>query len=194
MSTHDEQSREPQGIDRRTSPRVPASAVPDLKARLLAGPDVRLVDLSRRGVLLETQTRLLPGSPVRLKFVAQDATLVLKGAVVRSSVCTCGEHGLIYRTAVTFDEDIAICDDSLWSAPPMTASPEPSAVQPDRDPAPLTLVRSDTPASAPAAAAFDAAARPALLPPSALLPDATVITLFADDPEALRSMLAANDW
>lgn len=175
---------EPQGADRRTSPRVPASSVPNLKARLLAGPDVRLVDLSRRGVLLETQTRLLPGSPIRLKFVADDATLVLKGAVVRSSVSTFGEQGLVYRTAVAFDEDISICDESLWSVDP-------------REDAPVGFAR-------PATGEFVIVPPPAAdeAPEGSALPHAvpgaatgtTLITLFANDRESLRSMLADNDW
>lgn len=193
MSAHDEQPHEPDGAERRTSPRVPASAVPHLKARLLAGPDVRLVDLSRRGVLLETQTRLLPGSPVRLKFVADDATLVLKGAVVRSSVCTFGEQGLIYRTAVAFDEDIAICDESLWTSPPAGASAEPALAFPRPKTGEFFLVPPVPPPAGEAATAEPpaTAAAPAL---QAASPAATIITLFADDPEALRSMLAANDW
>jgi hypothetical protein len=204
----DRQPDEPEDpADRRTSPRVPASAVPNLKARLLAGPDVRLVDLSRRGVLLETQSRLLPGSPIRLKFVADDAVLVLKGAVVRSSVSTFGEQGLVYRTAVAFDEDITICDASLWVAPP------PAPAEPPREfPRPNTGEFLLVPPS-PGLRAEDvpAAATAEKLPPSPLPPSSgpsgpspeatdaapsgtTVITLFANDSEAFRTLLAANDW
>jgi hypothetical protein len=125
------------GSERRTSPRRPASSVPNLKARLLAGAEVRLVDISRRGVLLETDTRLLPGSPIRIKFVADDANLVLKGCVVRSSVNVVSGEGLVYRTAVAFDEDIALCDASLWEETP--------ASEPGHEPVSLTLV-ADRPA------------------------------------------------
>jgi hypothetical protein len=175
---------EPDGAERRTSPRVPASAVPQLKARLLAGPDVRLVDLSRRGVLLETQTRLLPGSPIRLKFVADDATLVLKGSVVRSSVSTFGEQGLVYRTAVTFDQDISICDESLWVAAP-AADPPAAFDRPNTGEfaiVPAANLDTDGDASAASTAAEPAA------------PGTTLITLFANDRESFRSMLADNDW
>lgn len=169
---------EPDGAERRTSPRIPASALPQLKARLLAGPDVRLVDLSRRGVLLETHTRLLPGSPIRLKFVSEDATLVLKGAVVRSSVSTFGEQGLVYRTAVAFDEDISIFDASLWEAP--------------ATPAARAFPRPGTGEIAMVPPIDEAGAAPAPQAPDPGAP--TVITLFADDREALRAMLAGNDW
>ena len=121
------------GSERRTSPRLPASVMPNLTARLLAGAEVRLVDISRRGVLLETDTRLLPGSPIRIKFVADDANLVLRGSVVRSSVNVVNGEGLVYRTAVSFDEDITLCDESFWEKP---------ATEPAPERCPLTMVTS----------------------------------------------------
>ena len=127
----------PDGSERRTSPRLPAAAMPNLTARLLAGAEVRLVDISRRGVLLETDTRLLPGSPIRIKFVADDANLVLRGSVVRSSVNVVNGEGLVYRTAVSFDEDITLCDESFWQ----TSTREPAAER-----FPLTVVASQPPA------------------------------------------------
>ena len=105
------------GENRRASPRRPASAIPNLQARLVAGPDVRLIDVSRRGVLIETPSRLLPGSAVRVKFVVEDKTLVLRGGVVRSNVRNVTDTGLLYRTAVAFDQDISLCDPSLWQEP-----------------------------------------------------------------------------
>lgn len=123
----------PDDDDRRASRRLPASAVPNLKARLLSGPDVRLVDVSRRGVLLETNTRLMPDSVVRMKFVADDGTLVLKGVVARSNVSALGDHGLIYRTAVTFEEEISLCRDVLWAEHDGDDDPTPPAPVPPGD-------------------------------------------------------------
>lgn len=102
------------GPDRRRSPRKPAASVPYLKARLVAGPEVRIIDVSKRGILLETETRLMPNSPIAIRFVAADASLVLKGCVVRSSIAQLTGVELRYRTAVAFEEDIRLCDDSLW--------------------------------------------------------------------------------
>ena len=86
--------------ERRRSVRRPASMVPNLKARLLAGPDVRLVDISRRGILLETDSRLMPGSPIRIKLVADDANVVMKGCVVLFSVAVVTGEGIVYRTGI----------------------------------------------------------------------------------------------
>jgi hypothetical protein len=154
------------GAERRRSPRRPAALVPNLKARLLAGPDVRLVDVSRRGVLLETDTRLMPGSPIRVKFVADDSNLVMKGCVVRSSVAVVSGTGLVYRTAISFDEDISICDESLWHEDP-APPPEPEPAQ--QEPPPPHA-------------------------PHPTEPPATVTATFAASTDDLRSLLAANDW
>lgn len=156
--THDE---------RRRSPRRPASVVPNLRARLLAGPDVRLVNLSRRGVLLETDSRLLPGSPIRIKFVADDANVVMKGCVVRSSVAVVSGEGVVYRTAISFEEDIALCDASLWEEDPVVEpEPIPEAAAPD----PLFVTQ------------------PLPAQPS------TVTAIFAASSDDLRALLTANDW
>ena len=157
-----------QGANRRQSPRRPASDIPGLKARLFAGSDVGLIDVSRRGVLIETDARLLPGSPISIKFVTTDATLVLKGTVVRSSVNIVSDKGVVYRTAVAFDEDIKLCDESLWQAP---AVPEPA-----EEPAvPLHIVHSRGQEEAPPATT-------------------TVTTVFASSGDDLRNLLLANDW
>lgn len=151
--------------ERRRSPRRPASMVPNLKARLLAGPDVRLLDISRRGVQLETDTRLLPGSPIRIKFVADDRNVIMKGCVVRSSVAVVSGTGLVYRTAVSFDEDIALCDASLW----------------------------DEPAGAPAVQAHEPGQpQPSAAEPEAQT--ATVTTFFPSSSDELRALLGSNDW
>lgn len=105
------------GAELRRFARRPASDVPDLKARLVAGSDVRLVNVSRRGVLLETDARLMPNSAVTLRFVTDAASVVLKGRVVRSSIAVLSKATLVYRTAVEFDQDISLVDPRLWDEP-----------------------------------------------------------------------------
>lgn len=158
------------GENRRQSPRRPASAIPNLKARLFAGSDVRLIDVSRRGVLIETDARLLPGSPISIKFVTTDANLVLKGSVVRSSVNIVSDKGVVYRTAVSFEEDIKLCDESLWEE----AAPAPEVVPP------LQLVHSR--------------AEETYEPELTSSHSTTVTTVFASSGDDLRKLLVANDW
>ena len=107
--TQDQVSTASQGKERRMSTRRPASELPFLKSvKLLAGPDVRLVDVSRGGALLESDTPLPPGTKICLRLVTTDTTILIDGRVLRSRV-SCLQAGLVrYRSAVAFDEDVAL--------------------------------------------------------------------------------------
>lgn len=123
--------------DRRESRRVPAGHVPDLKARLVGGPEVALINISRHGALFETDMRLLPGSPIAIRFITTDTTLSVRGSVIRSSVAVVSGTGMKYHTAVALKEALVICDDVFTRD-----HDEPGAAAPARAPAfeGLTLV------------------------------------------------------
>lgn len=97
------------GRERRAFPRLPASELHFLKSvKLLAGPEVRLIDVSRGGAQLESDTPLPPGTRVCLRLVTTDTTLLIDGRVLRSRV-SCLQPGLVkYRSAVAFDEQVAL--------------------------------------------------------------------------------------
>ena len=57
-------------VDLRRAPRFDASAIPSLKsARQIGGPEIKLIDISRGGALIEIQERLLPGTNFALQLV-----------------------------------------------------------------------------------------------------------------------------
>src|SRR5262245_25674763 len=91
--------------DRRKDVRHPASAIPQLSVRLPRAPEVVLIDVSRRGALIETNTRLRPGLKVDIRFVTEDTQITLSGCVVRSSVSDVSNTQLKYRSALSFGED-----------------------------------------------------------------------------------------
>jgi len=93
--------------DRRESERLPASELPHLSARLEGSREVRLIDVSRRGVQFETAVRLRPGTEVALRLVSGGQHVTLTGRVVRSLVSALDGAQLVYRTALAFPEDIA---------------------------------------------------------------------------------------
>ncbi len=101
-----------EGRNRRQFVRIAAEALPHLTARVVGGPQVRLIDVSRRGARVETTMPLKPGRPLTIRFLAADTTLTLTGAVVRSSVAVLAEHGVVYHTAVSFAEDLAVCPEA----------------------------------------------------------------------------------
>jgi hypothetical protein len=100
----------PDAKDRRQHLRVPAHLLPSLTARLSGGAAVRLLDVSRRGVRLETTMHMRPGQTVCIRFVAADATVTLNAAVVRASVAHLQADGVRYETALSLAGDLLLCD------------------------------------------------------------------------------------
>lgn len=95
--------------ERRASPRLPPSAIPSLKGvKLVAGPEVRLVNISRGGALIESEARLSPGSNLCLRLVTAESVYLLKGHVLRSKVASLAGGGLRYQSAVSFNEEFSI--------------------------------------------------------------------------------------
>ena len=99
------------GHNRRRHERIPADRLPHVTARVVGGPEVRLLDLSRRGARLETTLHLRPGRSVCVRLVADDTTVTLSGAVVRSRVAVVDETGVRYQTALAFSNDVPFCPD-----------------------------------------------------------------------------------
>jgi hypothetical protein len=118
MDTADQDSPDHSGHapdNRRRFTRVPGDALPQLTAQVVDGPEVRLLDVSRRGAQVETGLHLRPGTSVSIRFVAADTTFTLTGAVVRSSVAVLDEQGLKYHTALSFNSDVHVCPASAAS-------------------------------------------------------------------------------
>jgi hypothetical protein len=105
------------GPERRAHPRIPASAVPYLSARVAGGPAVRLIDLSKRGVQIETTVLMRPGSTVAVRFLLHDVTVTLTGAVVRSTVAVLPHRGEVtYHSALAFNDELTLCGEELQAA------------------------------------------------------------------------------
>ncbi|BCS31337.1 hypothetical protein TBR22_A05370 [Luteitalea sp. TBR-22] len=100
----------PDAPNRRHHRRLPAHLLPSLTARLSGGSAVRLLDVSRRGVRLETSMHMRPGQTVCIRFVAADATVTLSAAVVRASVAHLQADGVRYETALSLAGDLLLCD------------------------------------------------------------------------------------
>lgn len=96
--------------NRRQHRRVPAKLVPSLSARLSGGAAVTLLDVSRRGVRLETALHMRPGQTVAIRVVAADATITLSAAVVRATVARVDADGIRYETALSLAGDLVLCE------------------------------------------------------------------------------------
>jgi hypothetical protein len=97
------------GADRRTAPRLPASSIPSLKGvKLVAGSEVKLLNISRGGALIESESRLTPGANLCLRLVTAESVYLLKGRVLRSKVTSLDGTALRYHSALTFEEEFAV--------------------------------------------------------------------------------------
>jgi hypothetical protein len=116
---------DPNDDNRRRHRRVPASLLPSLTARLSGGAAVKLLDVSRRGVRLETALHMRPGQTVAIRFVAADATVTLSAAVVRATVAHIEPDGIRYETALSLAGDLVLCEqlhDAAMEEPATTSS------------------------------------------------------------------------
>ena len=114
-----------QGIEnRRQHRRAPASSLPSLTARLSGGAAVTLLDVSRRGVRLETNRHMRPGQTVCIRFVAADASVTLTAAVVRATVAHVESDGIRYETALSLAGDLILCDQLHEAAMQENESPD----------------------------------------------------------------------
>jgi hypothetical protein len=105
------------GPERRAHPRIPAAAVPHLTARVAGGPPARLIDLSKRGVQIETTMYLCPGSTIAMRFLSGDASVTLTGAVVRSTVAVLESRGEVtYHSALAFTDELTLGGEEFEAA------------------------------------------------------------------------------
>ncbi len=96
-------------VERRSSPRkLPSECGWFVSARLRPARDVRLVDLSDRGALIEGMARLLPGAHIELHLFGVEGRRTVRARVVRSHVSALDwSSGVRYRAALEFDAHIA---------------------------------------------------------------------------------------
>lgn len=174
----------PSHDDRRIDQRHDARALGPVVARLVGGSEVRLMDFARRGVLLESDTRLLIGAKATIKITTTDTTISVRGHVVRSRVAGVKGGALVYHTALALEEDLGLTD----SVVPRQAS----------QPAFEDVEEHDEPAET--ADLHVAGSERALSPPAVTGPDAaseSVLELLANVPldlAELRRRAAVNNW
>lgn len=97
--------------DRRRAPRLSSADLPWLwSARLGSGPEVKLVDVSNTGVLVETATKLLLGSTVDLRLVGRDTDVTMPANVLRTAVAEVNPLGVRYHVAAAFSRELRLMD------------------------------------------------------------------------------------
>ena len=111
----------PSAVGWRRFPRHPAARLPSLRASILAGPDVRVINVARGGMLVESDIRLTPGSGVCLNVTLGDQVYQVAGRVSRVDASLADGH-VKYRAGIALDQEMAIFD-----LPPVADSSSPEA-------------------------------------------------------------------
>jgi hypothetical protein len=93
-----------QVVDRRTDTRGALSAS-SVRATLRPGCEVRIVDVSPGGALVQGERPLRPGARVHMQVVTSARTFTLTARVLRCAVWTLHHlDGVTYRGALQFDD------------------------------------------------------------------------------------------
>jgi hypothetical protein len=105
--------------ERRHETRDGAAAEQALSARLMGGVDVRLRNVSTRGVLFESPVRMQIGARATLRLRTATTSLLLPGEVVRCRVSATRHGRLRYETALALATEcpLAVTTEGVFSAP-----------------------------------------------------------------------------
>jgi PilZ domain len=188
--------------DRRANPRLDATKLGPVVARLIGGSEVRLIDFSRHGVLVESDVRLQIGAKASIKITTTDGALVVRGSVVRSRVSGVVGSNLTYHTALALEEDLAKLEEVMVQREPV-AGPTREVAVPDAMAAAEALdasAHSDAVAGAGQGPAPSAGSEHAYSPGADASPDAApdpVFEFLATVPlnlVELRRRAAVNNW
>ena len=94
----------PGRCERRASPRTQTLAEHGISAaRVRAGQDAAVVNVSSGGILIETLHRLLPGTTIELQLSFAHGRPEVLGRVLRSTVSCLREGRVSYQGAIAFE-------------------------------------------------------------------------------------------
>jgi len=121
-----EKNKKAKGSNRRKAPRLKPGEVIGLKSvELNQGADIEIVNISRGGMLLETEARLRPDFKIVLKVLTNKGPLRIDGVVLRSAICSL-MGGPRYRSAIEFKQPLELLDEAVALKPEITHSDEDS--------------------------------------------------------------------
>lgn len=93
--------------ERRRTPRLSGEALPDgLMGRIRPGHQVKLIDLSSGGALIDSARRLLPGTHVDVHLELGDDRHACRARVTRCGVSHLDAQIVVYRAGLAFDRDV----------------------------------------------------------------------------------------
>jgi hypothetical protein len=153
------------------------SAVPFLKSVSFSqGSEVHVVNISRGGILLETEVRLRPQMRILLKLVTNEGVVKIEGRILRSAISSL--QGIpLYRSAIAFEHPFDMIDDLSVEPTEQTHKSKPESAENG-----MIDIGSDQPSLQPDVGGGQ------------LSENAAVLTVVAKDGMSLQEMLKQNDW
>jgi hypothetical protein len=165
--------------NRRQWPRLRPESVPFLKSvDFSQGTEVRVVNISRGGVLLETEVRLRPQMKIFLKLVTTEGVVKMEGIILRSSISSL-QGSPRYQTAIAFvhpfhmldDLSAALAESAEQTEELSSETTEPVIIDPSGDQPPIQLGSGST-----------------------INEESPILTVVAQDGISLQDMFKLNDW
>ena len=91
--------------ERRKTPRFDLFfAMPTLKSiHQIAGHEVALINISRRGALIESREQIPSGSSIVLRIVTAETVYIIKGRITRCNISPTNDR--IFQSGIAFDEE-----------------------------------------------------------------------------------------
>jgi hypothetical protein len=171
-----------QGMDQRVYPRLKPSAIPFLKSiSFEKGLEAQVIDISRGGMLVETDVRLRPQMKLGIIVATTDGTIVLDGSIVRTFIVSL-QGAPRYQSAIAFDHPFHMLDDLSENTAEQAAESQPFTVPaaqiPEKMDQPLSQAKANE-APAKAAESGDGSA---------------FLSLFTDDTIEVPPLDKLNDW
>ena len=162
--------------NRRQYPRLKPSAVPFLKSVAFnQGFEAQVVNISRGGILLETEEALRPQMKILLKLVTSDGLIKMEGHVLRSSISSL--NGVPrYQSAIAFEHPFHMLDDLSAEIEERKRESQSEST------APCVIDNGDTLPSM------------ETISGGTLDVDSAVLTVIAQEGVSMQDMLKLNDW
>ena len=115
-------------MDQRDDPRLKPSSIPFLKSiSFEKGLEAQVIDISRGGMLIETDVRLRPQMKLGINVTTTDGTIVLDGSIIRTFIISL-KGAPRYQSAISFDHPFLMLDDLSEKTADQAAPAQPESV------------------------------------------------------------------
>jgi CheY-like chemotaxis protein len=95
--------------DRRRNRRRSGEDVPSLwSVRLPWGDALKVVNISNTGVLLESASKIAPGSTIKLHLLGEETNISVSARAIRSDVANVDGFGVKYHLAAAFSQEVLL--------------------------------------------------------------------------------------